>query len=260
MFTPRYLYTFLAVLIGLGLTPLLPVNFKTRPTAVKSELPTFVGNWFGEFQEVSQRELDILAKDTKFSRRIYTNLDSKYAITVSVVISGQDLNNSIHRPERCLPAQGWTVNFSNKGEIPIAGLSTSPLPLTCLQNYRITEIPPQPGNKALKEGGTHRVFNRNDYFFVGADTITRSHYVRTFQDMWDRVVLGQNQQWAYVTFAVNYSEQIIPKAGISPEERAKMEKQIDADREAADKALREFMAEILPELLPKWRQSVAVAN
>ena len=38
------------------------------------------------------------------------------------------------------------------------------------------------------------------YFFVGKDTITNSHYERTFQDAKDRLIGGYAQRWAYVTF------------------------------------------------------------
>ena len=47
-------------------------------------------------------------QDTEFSRKSYTNGRGD-EIQVSIVLSGQDMNTSIHRPERCLPAQGWTI-------------------------------------------------------------------------------------------------------------------------------------------------------
>lgn len=254
--TTRILITFIVVLAGMALAPVLPKNVNLRPTAISPELPTFVGEWFGEKQSVSQRELDVLAKDTVFSRSTY--LDSRgREVTVSIVISGHDLNNSIHRPERCLPAQGWTVNKSTKTELSIPSLSVSPLPLKQLECYAFTEVPPQPGSKQLKEGGTQRIYHLNNYFFIGAETITPSHYRRTLQDMADRAFIGQNQQWAYVTFAVNYGHHVMPNTNVTPEQRAEVEKQIEAQRQDADKALREFMAEILPELLPKWRTAPA---
>lgn len=248
----RILITFICVLVGMVLAPILPKNVKLRSTAISPALPTFVGDWFGTQTSVTQRELDVLAKDTVFSRSTYTDSRDR-EVTVSIVISGHDLNNSIHRPERCLPAQGWTVNKSVKTTLSVPSLKVSPLPLKMLECYAFSEIPPDPASRAMKNGGTERIYNLNDYFFIGADTITASHYHRTLQDMMDRLFLGQNQQWAYVTFAVNYGRHTLPNVEISPEQRAEIEKQIEAERQDADKALREFMVEILPELLPKWR-------
>jgi hypothetical protein len=250
--------TFVVVLLGMGLAPLLPKNVKLRPTAISQELPTFVGDWFGTTLSVSQRELDVLAKDTVFSRAQYTDSRDN-AVVASIVISGHDLNSSIHRPERCLPAQGWTVNKSEKGQMNVPGLSINPFPYTKLENYAFMEIPPSP---EYPQGATGRRYNITRYFFIGAETITRSHDVRTYRDMVERVFLGQSQQWAYVTFSVDYGigparQVIVPNVEMSAEDREKLEKQIEAERQAADKALQAFMAEILPELLPKWRAALA---
>jgi hypothetical protein len=40
-------------------------------------------------------------------------------VLVSIVLSGHDLDNSIHRPERCLPAQGWTIVDSTSLSLPV---------------------------------------------------------------------------------------------------------------------------------------------
>ena len=42
-------------------------------------------------------------------------------VLVSIVLSGHDLDNSIHRPERCLPAQGWTIVDSKRPKRAGAG-------------------------------------------------------------------------------------------------------------------------------------------
>ncbi len=73
------------------------------------KLPAQVGRWTGQEAPVSTEELAGLAPDTQFARQWYTDLAGD-RIYVSIVLSGADMANSIHRPERCLVAQGWTVD------------------------------------------------------------------------------------------------------------------------------------------------------
>ena len=58
------------------------------------------------------------------------------------------------------------------------------------------------------------------YWFTGAAIITPSHYKRTLTDMWDRLVTGTNQRWAYVTISSELFEESAehPFAKHSPEE------------------------------------------
>ena len=76
----------------------------------------------GKRVEVTGKELQILAKDTEFERTQFANTASPYhpAVEVSVVFSGKDLNNSIHRPERCLRSQGW--NFVKERTVVLSGV------------------------------------------------------------------------------------------------------------------------------------------
>jgi len=36
------------------------------------------------------------------------------------------------------------------------------------------------------------------YFFIGNDRLCHSHWSRTFLDIWDRMVKGKSQSWAYL--------------------------------------------------------------
>ena len=57
---------------------------------------------------VTTLELDWLPPDTPYGRRRYTFPDNTW-IENSVVLMGQD-RTSIHKPEYCLPGQGFTIN------------------------------------------------------------------------------------------------------------------------------------------------------
>src|SRR3954470_20737184 len=108
MITKRLVTVAIVLLVGFSSVFLLPKSGKSSPAGIAMELPHYVGEWIGTDAEVTQREREVLAKDTLFARKTYTNLAGD-SIYVSIVMSGDDMTNSIHRPERCLPAQGWNL-------------------------------------------------------------------------------------------------------------------------------------------------------
>src|SRR3954453_21250092 len=119
MITRRLVTVTIVLLVGFSAVFLLPKSSKSSPAGIAMELPNYVGDWIGKDAEVTEREREVLANDTQFARKTYTNLagDSVY---VSIVMSGDDMTNSIHRPERCLPAQGWNLLASSKRIVSLA--------------------------------------------------------------------------------------------------------------------------------------------
>jgi hypothetical protein len=111
------------------------------------------------------------------------------------VLSGHDVNDSIHRPERCLPAQGYKdlrrtslVARTPSGDVPISRV-------TCFLDKR----DPATGKPlAGQDGQPVRIRHVFYYWFIGSHSLTASHYDRTFVDMKDRLVGGFDQRWAYV--------------------------------------------------------------
>jgi EpsI family protein len=159
-------------------------------------LPNVVGVWIGDDAAITQKELDTLAKDTQFARKIYTGPEGDQ-ILVSIVLSGDDMTNSIHRPERCLPAQGWQMQSSSNRIIQIPGGKS--LGVTRLQNARTV----QTQDKRLLT-----VTNLDYYWFIGYKDMTASHLTRTEIDLRDRIMYGYSQRWAYVTIAANVTKGI----------------------------------------------------
>ena len=172
--------------VGLGSVFFVPKDIRMQPSAIGLSLPESIGDWQGTDQPISQGERDILGPDTQFARKMYSNAvgDEVYA---SVVISGPDMNTSIHRPERCLPAQGWTITDSRTATLPTASGS---LKATRLHNIRAMRA---------NNGEQVTINSINYYWFVGHSDVTASHFERTWIDIRDRLVNGRNQQWAYVT-------------------------------------------------------------
>lgn len=215
MITKRLSWAVAAIALGLGIVFLFPSKSGVGVAGIRLELPARVGDWDGVDVEVTPREREALAKDTEFSRKVYRNTFGD-EIYVSIVLSGQDMSTSIHRPERCLPAQGLNVMNSARVSVPLA--TTRPLELTRLTNTG--EAMMTPVDKSLPP---KRVSYRNLYYywFVGSRDVTADHLKRTYFDIRDRILFGQNQRWAYVTVAANVSDSF-NKYGRSEAATAKM--------------------------------------
>lgn len=196
MITKRLLQVQAVLLAGFGSVFLLPHSNKTSPAGIAMTLPNVVGVWTGDDAAVTQKELDTLAKDTQFARKIYTGPEGDQ-ILVSIVLSGDDMTNSIHRPERCLPAQGWQMQSSSSRIIQIPGGKS--LGVTRLQNARTVQT---------QDKRRLTVTNLDYYWFIGYKDMTASHLTRTEIDLRDRIMYGYSQRWAYITIAANVTKGI----------------------------------------------------
>lgn len=221
MITRRFFIADLVILLGLASIFVLPKSQQASPAGISLKLPIWVGGWLGEDSAITKRELEVLAKDTQFARKIYTS-PAGDKIYVSIVLSGDDMTSSIHRPERCLPAQGWSVQGSSEQTIPIE--SASPLAVTRLTNARAIET---------KDKQHFTLHNLTYYWFVGYNEVTPSHFTRTMLDMRDRILRGYNQRWAYVTVAATVTE------GIAQPQRSEAE---------TDAMIQKFIADLVPKL------------
>lgn len=177
----------LALIAVFGLSTAIPVELKLLPAAVEHRLPLAIGDWIGKMDLDHTKERQILAPDTKLFKADYRDAAGRL-LQVSLVISGQDLNNSIHRPERCLAAQGhgaitrerFTLDLSGGGKLPVSHV-------TSLKRFQ--------GD----DGESFTVAYKTYYWFIGHETVTNSHYERSFIDIFDRLTGGTAQQWAYVS-------------------------------------------------------------
>jgi EpsI family protein len=221
MITKRLVVVQVILIAALGSVFFLPKVANSTPQGIELTLPTYVGGWYGEDQKISDLERQMLAKDTAFARKLY-NDGRGNQIFASIVLSGQDLDNSIHRPERCLPAQGWSVADSRVVTIPLPQGPVSSLKSTRLHNMR--EI-------LTDDGGKMPLYSLNYYWFVGWKDITASHFDRTYIDIRDRILYGYNQRWAYITVASTVT------AGV---------KKFGKTEQETDALVREFIQELMP--------------
>ncbi|MEI9897528.1 MAG: exosortase-associated EpsI family protein [Chthoniobacter sp.] len=231
--TTKRLAILLAVLLaGLGSIFLLPRQLGFQPVGINLDLPKMVGGWYGKDLEVTGKERSVLGEDkgTEFARKAYRN-GIGYEIVASIVLSGEDMSRSIHRPERCMPAQGYTI--IDKSTVPVALPERGTMRITRLQNVR---------NVPMEDGTTLASYNVTYYWFVGHTGTTSSHIVRTWLDMRDRLFYGYNQRWAYITVAAQ-----LPQGA---EQDARTQRVVD-----------DWMKDFIKQLVPKiQKDSVKIAS
>lgn len=191
---------------ALGSVYFLPSAGKIAQSAVKMELPQVNGSWHFKNIPPSEAEISTLAKDTEFSKAMCLSarpgeFDENGNILpdrldLSIVLSGADINNSIHRPERCMPAQGHQITETRDAVVETgAGRKVTAKRLKSIQRLP-TEV----------EGEFLEMNCVTYYFFVGHDQITNDHLKRTFIDMKDRLIRGMDQRWAYVSVSMWYGD------------------------------------------------------
>ena len=190
-----------AVLIGtIGLVAAIPREHELKPAAVVMSLPHAPADFSSMSEVPSKEEVEWLAADTEFEKRRYWrgpepapgSIETLRDIHVSIVLSGQDLNASIHRPERCMQAQGY---LGLQPETVVLDLgSGEELTVKRVRSHRVMGT--STGENLTVPGFTY-------YWFVGSDSITEDHYARTFADMRSRLLGGYNQRWAYFAISSN---------------------------------------------------------
>ncbi len=105
---------------------------------------------------------------------MYRRADGEW-FQVSVVVGGAS-KSSIHRPELCLPAQGFQM--SSPRTVEVGGVE-----------WRFLSVESR-GNDPL--GFAYTFFNQDGFR-------TASHTQRIFRDVWDRSVHGRADRWVMLT-------------------------------------------------------------
>lgn len=220
---------------GLSTAFLLP-DFRQTPSAIRMEIPERLGSWEAHKLTETKQERETLAPDTRFSKAVCVRstsyFDTKPDVAhVSIVLSGFDLANSIHRPERCMPAQGHDIYGSEKLSVEIKGGRQVPV-------RRLLSVQTE---KDEKENVVSRQNTVTYYFFVGHDRITEDHTRRTLLDMKDRLAKGEAQGWAYITVTMAFRGEQDIGSGLLP------------DFATADLKVRELLGELADRNI-NWQQ------
>jgi len=136
-------------------------------------LPDLAG-YEAEALEPSEAELHVLPSDTRFEKRRYVAADGTWHLVTAVI--GGSSKSSIHRPELCLPAQGFQMR-----EPRVVDADGVEWHLVTLAR-----------GDAASLGFAYTFYNQAGYR-------TSSHVKRIFRDVWDRSILGRIDRWVMVT-------------------------------------------------------------
>ena len=133
-----------------------------------------IAGYTSEPVEVSEAEHHTLPADTGFDKRRYEDKDGNWFL-VSMVIGGKS-KSSIHRPELCLPTQGFQMMAPRTREVGGIDWHLVTLARGAVPAY----------------GFAYTFFNQDGYR-------TSSHMKRIFRDVWDRSIRGRIDRWVMVT-------------------------------------------------------------
>jgi hypothetical protein len=137
---------------------------------------------------VTLEELGWLPADTTYARRGYEAPD-QFKITLSVVLMGAD-SRSIHKPQICLPGQGWTIARSEVVTVTVSAPFTYALPVMKLTSGREFESP---------DGTRQKLSSLYVYWFVADHQVTAQHGQRMWWMAEELLRTGILQRWAYVS-------------------------------------------------------------
>lgn len=133
--------------------------------------------------------LNYLPKDTSYAGRLYTATNG-VQINSTVILMGGD-RTSIHKPDYCLPGQGWTINAKAVVNIPVAGPQPYALPVAKWVVGNGYQTP---------DGQKHLVSGLYVFWFVADGRQTTDNYERMWWLGRDLLRTGVLQRWAYIAY------------------------------------------------------------
>lgn len=173
---------------GLKLCPVALTNELGVTVATKSiHLPEQVLEYRSELKPILNEEFEWLPRDTTYGRRSYTARDG-LAVQVSVVLMGSD-RTSIHKPEYCLPSQGFQILRQERDRVLIERPHRYELPVSKFTAIREVR---------RADGSAVRLSALYVFWFVSGNQFTEDHLQRMWWMARDLVRTGELPRWAYV--------------------------------------------------------------
>lgn len=148
------------------------------PTVVLPEMP----GTEQQILEPSEAELNVLPADTIIRKAVYT-MANGMSFSVSAVIGGTS-KSSIHRPELCLPAQGFEMRE----------------PRTRLVDGRSWHFLTVRSAMSPPMGFAYTFFNQEGY-------ATSSHLARIWRDIVDRTFFNRLDRWVMLTVTSSFDDE-----------------------------------------------------
>lgn len=153
------------------------------------DLPEQVPGFTSTKEAQDPTVLEELPKDTSFAQRRYVAPDG-FWVNANIILMGMD-RTSIHKPEICLPGQGWRIDQKTTVNLPIAG----PRPYHLrVARWTITNF------MQNADGQKQEIRGLYVFWFVARDEQTDDHWQRVWWLTRDLLTTGILQRWAYVSY------------------------------------------------------------
>lgn len=209
------------VLAALGICAGTDTSFQVSEPGVRLELPLSLGDYQGREFDMTAQEKNLLDEGVKLVRSVYGSSTGRQ-IMATVILSGH-IKRSLHRPEVCLPNQGWTVT----DRTPVAVHLADGRDISVMMMRIFRDAEPAPGLRV-------RTRAVNFYWYIGSDgTTCPDHYEHILLSYFDSVFRNVNHRWAMASIYVP-----LPEHQIGQEDPL-------AELNAVEDA-REFIAKIAP--------------
>ncbi|MFO1486209.1 MAG: exosortase/archaeosortase family protein [Verrucomicrobiaceae bacterium] len=181
-------------LAALGICAGTDTSFHVSEPGVVLRLPLSLGDYQGREFDMTAEEKNLLDEGVKLARTVYASSKGRQ-IMATLILSGH-VKRSLHRPEVCLPGQGWTVMDST--HIPIRLADGREITTTLLRIFR---------DSATSTGTRIRTRALNLYWYIGSDgTTCPDHYGHVFHSYYDSVFRGVQHRWAMASIYVQLEE------------------------------------------------------
>ena len=168
-------------------------GLKTTPipgkVQVNIQLPEYVLEFSSTNVPEPQLVIDYLPKDTSYAERLYTAPDG-FWIQNTVVLMGGD-RTSIHKPDYCLPGQGWVIKNKSVVNITMAGTNSYQMPVAI---WTLANMVQRPDGQKQEINGIYA------YWLVADGQQTADNYQRMWWMGRDLLRTGVLQRWAYVSY------------------------------------------------------------
>ncbi len=170
-----------------------PPGIKATPvpgTAImKFDLPEIVLDFTSTNVPESEVVTNFLPKDTSYAQRLYQAPDGFWA-NANIILMGSD-RTSIHKPEYCLPGQGWQIKEKTEVNLTINGPKPYPMPVAKWVIRNTEKLP---------DGSTREVSGLYVFWFVADNEQTARNNDRMWWMTRDLLRSGVLQRWAYVNY------------------------------------------------------------
>jgi len=156
---------------------------------MKIDLPENVLDFTSTNVPEAQIVVDTLPKDTSFAQRRYMEPDG-FWVNANIVMMGRD-RTSIHKPEYCLPSQGWHIDQKDVVNLSIGGPHIYQMPVAKWLLSLSAKMP---------DGSKREFRGFYVFWFVAHNAETTSHWQRIKWMALGLLRTGVLQRWAYVSY------------------------------------------------------------